>query len=63
MALRLCLTPSSLASTDVSSQIEDADADIYAGVADKHLMEYVKERSITWEDLKKTSHRCLEVKN
>lgn len=44
--------PSSLASTDDSSQIEDADVDIYAGVADKHLMEYAKEPSITWEDLK-----------
>jgi hypothetical protein len=42
------LTPSSLASTDVSSQIEDADVNLYA----VGLMEYAKERSVTWEDLK-----------
>jgi hypothetical protein len=43
------LTPSSLA--DVLSQTEDADINLYAG-ADIQLMEYAKERSITWEDLK-----------
>jgi hypothetical protein len=41
----------SSASTDDSSQTEDADVDLYAG-ADIQLMEYAKERSITWEDLK-----------
>jgi hypothetical protein len=45
------LTPSSSASTDVLSQTEDADVDLYAG-ADIQSMEYAKERSITWEDLK-----------
>ncbi|KAM6503830.1 hypothetical protein JOM56_000773 [Amanita muscaria] len=45
------LTPSPSTSTDVSSQPEDADVDLYAG-ADIQLMEYAKERSVTWEDLK-----------
>lgn len=45
------LTSISSASTDVSSQREDPDVDLYAG-ADMQLMEYAKERSITWEDLK-----------
>jgi hypothetical protein len=43
--------PSSSASTNVSSQTEDADVDLHAG-ADVQSMEYAKERSITWEDLK-----------
>ena len=45
------LTPSSSVSADVSSQAEDADVDLYAG-ADIELIEYAKERSVTWEDLK-----------
>jgi hypothetical protein len=45
------LTLSSSTSTDVLSQTEDADDNLYAG-ADIQLMEYTKERSITWEDLK-----------
>ena len=46
------LTPSSSTSTDVSpSQLEDAGVDLYAG-ADIQLMEYAKERSVTWDDLK-----------
>jgi len=45
------LTPSSSASTDVLSQTEDADVNLYAR-ADIELMEYAKERSVTWEDLK-----------
>jgi hypothetical protein len=45
------LTPSSSTSTDVLSQPEDAGVDLYAG-ADIQLLEYAKERSVTWEDLK-----------
>jgi hypothetical protein len=45
------LTPSSSASTNVLSQTEDADINLYAG-ADIELMEYAKEWSVTWEDLK-----------
>jgi hypothetical protein len=40
------LTSSLLASTDVLSQMEDADVKLYAG-ADTQLMEYTKEQSIT----------------
>lgn len=45
------LTPSSSASTDFLSQTEDSDVNLYAG-ADIQLMDYAKEREITWEDLK-----------
>jgi len=44
-------TPNASASTNVSSQTEDADIDLYAR-ADIQLVEYAKERSVTWEDLK-----------
>jgi hypothetical protein len=47
----LGLAPSSSASTDVSSQIEDADVDLYYAGADIQSIKYAKERSITWEDL------------
>lgn len=45
------LTPSSSVETDLSSQTENADDNLYAG-ADVQLMEYAKEQSVTWEELK-----------
>jgi hypothetical protein len=45
------LTPSSSASTDISSQTEGPDLELYPE-GDLQLIEYAKERSITWEDLK-----------
>jgi hypothetical protein len=44
------LTPSSSASTDISSQAEGPDLELYPE-RDLQLIEYAKERSMTWEDL------------
>jgi len=45
------LTLSSSTSTDISCQADRPDFQLYPE-NDSQLMEYVKERSITWEDLK-----------
>ena len=45
------LSPSSSASTDISGQTEGPDLKLYPE-RDLQLIEYAKERSITWEDLK-----------
>jgi len=46
------LTPSSSASTDISSTTSDTlEVDLYAG-ADPQSLEYAKEHAMTWEELR-----------
>jgi len=45
------LTPSSSGSTDGASEDTEVDPDLHAGT-DLQLLEYVKERAMSWEDLK-----------
>jgi hypothetical protein len=45
------LTPSSSASTDGASGDTEVDPDLHAGT-DPQLLKYVKERAMTWEDLR-----------
>lgn len=45
------LTPNSSASTESASEDTDIDPDVRVE-ADLQLLEYIKERAVTWEDLK-----------
>jgi hypothetical protein len=45
------LTPSSSASTDLTSEAHEGGVDLYTG-ADMQSLEYAKEPAMTWEDLK-----------